>query len=518
MVALLSLVLYSLGLLQALVAGSPVPHAVVPHYFQTNPITPRNLTAATLQNELGPLLSIGTLIFGPDSPDWANATDRWNKYTVPDIQVVVVPAEESDISKIAQVKYCNQNSIEFLARNRGHGLSTSLNSFKGLEINLDSLGAITIQEGGETAILQGGTYAGEVIETLYAQGYVTPTGSTACVGVLGPTLGGGHGRYEGLYGLILDTIVHFNVVLADGSEVGVNETSHEDLFWALKGAGHNFGIVTSVVKKIYPKGADTWHTHAYIWAQDKLETVFEALNEFHTSDNGTTPPLMGASYGAIIINSSISETEAILSFGFNYAGPAEDAEKLLAPFNAIEAIWEGADDVTYPELSGISQDTCAGAQYALSSTMTLKYNATAQRLLYNHFNEKAALYPELAVTALLWHEGYATAGLQAVDPYSTAYAHREENHLMLFDVAVPVGSNLSEAATIWAKEAQEIWNAGQPDRQPAIYVNYASGNEWETLESIYGYEEWRLKKLRHLKAKYDPHNRFRYYVPIIAHN
>jgi FAD/FMN-containing dehydrogenase len=107
----------------------------------------------------------------------------------------------------------------------------------------------------------------------------------------------------------LDTIVHFNVVLADGSEVGVNETSHEDLFWALKGAGHNFGIVTSVVKKIYPKGADTWHTHAYIWAQDKLETVFEALNEFHTSDNGTTPPLMGASYGAIIINSSISETE-----------------------------------------------------------------------------------------------------------------------------------------------------------------------------------------------------------------
>jgi hypothetical protein len=112
--------------------------------------------------------------------------------------------------------------------------------------------------------------------------------------------------------LIADTFVHFNVVLADGTEIGVNAESHEDLFWALKGAGHNFGIVTSVVKKIFPSEAPTWHTHTYIWSQDKLETVFEALNAFHTSDNGTTPPLMGATYGSIIINSSISETEVCI--------------------------------------------------------------------------------------------------------------------------------------------------------------------------------------------------------------
>lgn len=103
MVALLPLVLYSLGLLQTLVAGSPVPHAAIPHYFKTNPITPRNLSVATLQNELGPRLSNDTLIFGPDSSDWANATNRWNEDAVPDIQVVVVLAEESDISKIVSV-------------------------------------------------------------------------------------------------------------------------------------------------------------------------------------------------------------------------------------------------------------------------------------------------------------------------------------------------------------------------------------------------------------------------------
>ena len=103
--------------------------------------------------------------------------------------------------------------------------------------------------------------------------------------------------------------MHLNVVLADGSEVDVNETSHEDLWWAMKGAGHNFGIVTSYRAKIYPRPANTWHYHHYVWTQDKLETVFEELNNLHTSDNGTTPPLMSFETGAITMDTSISATE-----------------------------------------------------------------------------------------------------------------------------------------------------------------------------------------------------------------
>lgn len=127
--------------------------------------------------------------------------------------------------------------------------------------------------------------------------------------MLGLGLGGGHGRLEGIHGLVADGFVHLNVVLADGSEIGVNATSHEDLFWAMKGAGHNFGIVTSVLVKLYPKPATTWHYHAYVWTQDKLEVVFEELNKLHVSDNGTLPPLMSVETGAITMDTSISETE-----------------------------------------------------------------------------------------------------------------------------------------------------------------------------------------------------------------
>lgn len=130
---------------------------------------------------------------------------------------------------------------------------------------------------------------------------------------MGPALGGGHGRLEGLHGLVADNMLHLNVVLADGSTIGVNETSHKDLFWAMKGAGHNFGIVTSVDVKIYPSLSPTWHWHNYLWAEDKLESVFKELNKIQ--DNGNAPARLGSSFGSIALNKTVSATKVrILPF------------------------------------------------------------------------------------------------------------------------------------------------------------------------------------------------------------
>jgi hypothetical protein len=128
---------------------------------------------------------------------------------------------------------------------------------------------------------------------------------------LGPALGGGHGRFEGQYGLISDNISNLNVVLADGSAIRVNETSYADLFWAMKGAGHNYGIVTSFEMKIHPRLVDSGHYHNYVWAEDKLETVFKELNKFH--NNGSTPVLMAVNFGEFSIDTNISATKAINS-------------------------------------------------------------------------------------------------------------------------------------------------------------------------------------------------------------
>lgn len=102
-----------------------------------------------------------------------------------------------------------------------------------------------------------------------------------------------------------------NTVLADGTTVTVSETSHPDLFWAMKGAGHNFGIVTSMEVKVYPRDTFTWHYHDYYWSGDKLETVFERLNTFH--GNGSTPVKMGVNFGSFTINPRFSNTSVSYS-------------------------------------------------------------------------------------------------------------------------------------------------------------------------------------------------------------
>ena len=124
---------------------------------------------------------------------------------------------------------------------------------------------------------------------------------------MGPALGGGFGRYQGLYGLVSDNFITLNIVLADGSEIQVSKNKYPDLFWALKGAGHNFAIVTSAELNIYPRNIETWHYHNYAWTQDKLERIFETLNKIQ--GKGKTPTKLAVNYGQFSLDPLYSKTE-----------------------------------------------------------------------------------------------------------------------------------------------------------------------------------------------------------------
>ncbi|KAK6210534.1 hypothetical protein LQW54_006142 [Pestalotiopsis sp. IQ-011] len=511
-------------LMEGLVFGAPMASdSTTRGPLQKYPFTRRDLSVLTLHQELGPLLSNISTILGPDSPEWTNATTRFNIYSRPDVQAVVVPGKESDVAKI--VTYCNDNSIDFLAYNRGHGLPTTLQIFQGLQINLGQLTGISIAEDGTSALVQGGVDNGQVLEAVWDQGYVTTTGTATCVGVMGPGLGGGHGVYEGQYGLVMDNFLHLNVVLANGSAIGVNETSYPDLWWGMRGAGHNFGIVTSAQMKLYPREIESWFYKNFWWTGDKLETVFGALNELHAKDNGTTPPKMGFEAVLISMNETVSKTEdqATLYWSFAYAGPAEDAEELLAPFNAIEAVGTKGGSTSLPNLSNAMTaagegGSCYPQRFVGASTLTGQYNITAQRRIYDLFNRKVAEYPELAAVSSMYNEGYATKGMEDIPKELSAYPHRDSKHIIYFLSAIPDEdeSDLKAVAEEWAKETWDLWLEGEDvGSRPTTYVNYAFGHDYETQASIYGDEAWRLEKLRELKAEYDPNNRFRYYNPIV---
>ncbi|KAI0871075.1 hypothetical protein GGS24DRAFT_76006 [Hypoxylon argillaceum] len=490
--------------------------ATIPRYFERELTTRQGLSSARVSAELGPQISRDSSIFGPsNSTLWDQVTARWTTASKPTIQLVVEPSEESDVATI--VKYCNENGIEFLALTGGHGIAASLHSFNGIQISTWKLNQINVDPDGKTAWFGGGVNVGNVTEYLWERGYVTTTGGCECVGMMGAGLGGGHGRHEGLYGMIVDNILQLNVVLADGRAITVNSTSYNDLLWGMKGAGHNFGVVTSFQMNIFPAGPPTWHWHSYIWTGDKLEAVFTAINNYH--GNGTTPVNAAFEAGDFLVHEDVSTTEPVLFWSFSYRGPADEAEALLTEFNAIPAVTSQMGDVPYNQIakaqgSSWSSPICAKNQNHITSTAGLQvYNLTAERLIFDGFAAMMVSNPELAAGASMMHEGYSTARVDAIPSDSTAYPFRADHHLMLADVPI-TSSDQKAAALKWVAEIRDQWNAGQPGRLPDAYTNYASG--LETVQQWYGHESWRIERLRALKAKYDPHNAFRFYNPIVG--
>ena len=123
---------------------------------------------------------------------------------------------------------------------------------------------------------------------------------------MGPGLGGGLGRYVGYFGLVLDNIIEMDVVLADGSMVTVSDASHPDLYWGMRGAGHNFGIVTRFNYKVYNIPYPDWYIATLIFTSDKLEAVFQLINTYGA--NGTQPKEVTI-YPLYAMNPEISVTE-----------------------------------------------------------------------------------------------------------------------------------------------------------------------------------------------------------------
>ena len=132
------------------------------------------------------------------------------------------------------------------------------------------------------------------------------SGAAGCVGLMGAGLGGGYGRYEGYTGLVLDNIIDMDVVLANGTSVFVSGTSNPDLYWAMRGAGHNFGIVTKLTYKLHDALSPTWYLSNMIFTRDKLEPVFEQLNKLIA--NGTMPVRV-INYALFVMDPNISTTD-----------------------------------------------------------------------------------------------------------------------------------------------------------------------------------------------------------------
>jgi hypothetical protein len=459
-------------------------------------------------------LSRGARIYYPGTTEFNQSTTRWSTLDAPFITITVEPATENDV--VETVKFANERKIPFLAVNGGHGAITTVGEMDyGIEIWMRQLRSVSIAKDGKTATFGGGVLVKNVTDALWAAGKQTVTGGCECVSLLGPGLGGGHGFLQGRRGLISDQFVSMNMVMADGKLHTIDKRS--DLWWAVQGAGHNFGIVTSVTSKIYDIQYRQWAFKSFIFTGDKVEALYGNINKYLL--NSGKQPVDIINYSFFFNLPTLDPKNPVIMFFILQEGAAVVDKRYTDPFTALgpSVTENGTGDYTNLAAwtsNGEKDPPCQKAGFTnIRFPIDLQtYDVSAQRKVYDNFAAALKETPALNNSLFLF-EGYSLQGVKAISDQSTAIPFRQNNLLVApLIIYTPAGKDLDKKAERLGESLRQTLHKASGKKELHTYVNYAFGNE--EVENWYGFERWRQDRLLALKNKYDPHRKFSFYAPI----
>lgn len=343
------------------------------------------------------------------------------------------------------------------------------------------------------------------------------TGTCECTGFLGPGLGAGHGWLQGHHGLIADQFISMEVVLADGSNKTVTAESDPDLWWALRGAGHNFVIVTSVTVKTYDIQHRDWARETMTFTGDKIEAVFQAIND-KIFRNGKQDE------DVVVWSSMLNAKE------FDSQNPVIIVYLLQEGVKAVNAKYSAAlkslGPVRVENTPGTYTDLAAWTRVSMDDPPCQKldsnnirfplylesYNITAVRKVYDMFAAALRDKPEFANSMILF-ENYPRQGVQKVKNKDSAFAFRNDGILAAPLINFrPGNKDVDGLAIVLGEALRTALHNGSNRKTMHTYVNYAFR---DSKDEMFGEESWRQEKLAALKAKYDPIGRFNFYNSVV---
>jgi FAD binding domain/Berberine and berberine like len=367
----------------------------------------------------------------------------------------------------------------------------------GVVIDLAGLRAIEVDPGARTVRVEGGATWAEVDKATHAHGLAVPSGVISTTGVGGLTLGGGHGYLTRKYGLTIDNLIAADLVLADGQKVTASATDHPDLFWAIRGGGGNFGVVTAFHFKAHP--VHTVIGGPMIWpladAPEVMRFYLEATADAPDDVYGffatmTVPP--GPPFPEHL---HLTKACGIV---WCFTGEAAQADRMLERFRRFKA--PAADfvgPIPMPSLNGMFDALYpSGLQWYWKGDFFEKVDPAAIAL-HLKYSEKL---PTMHSAMHLYPVDGAASRVGETD---TAWAHRRAK---FSQVIVGVDPDPVNGGRIreWARD---YWMALHPHSSGSAYVNFMMADEGdERVRATYGGNYARLSQLKH---KYDPANFFR---------
>jgi FAD/FMN-containing dehydrogenase len=361
--------------------------------------------------------------------------------------------------------------------------------------------AVWVDPAGRIALVQGGALWGDVDHETQAHGLATTGGIIGHTGVAGLTLGGGIGFLMRRHGLAIDNLLAAEVVTAEGGIVRASVDEHPDLFWALRGGGGNFGVVTTFRFALHPVGP-TVVAGPVFWAADDTTDVLrfyrdftaEAPDELGTVVRlGTVPPLP-------VIPEDLHWRPAI-AVACCYAGAVEDGERAVRALRRLGTpLVDLLSPTPYVAFQGALDDTVLhGWHYYWKSTNLADLSDDAIAVIADHAYSAGSPRSYSA----MFHMGGAVA---RVPHAASAYAGRDVAHNIIID-AVWLPDESSELAAAEPAWARRFLQALEPHRVCSVYVNFLdSDDDASRVREAYGNHVYR--RLAEVKAKYDPDNTF----------
>jgi FAD/FMN-containing dehydrogenase len=434
-------------------------------------------------------------VITPHEPGYDEARRVWNGLHDKRPGVMVRPVDVRDVQAVLRLG--REWDVEIALRSGAHSPTGHSSSEGGLVIDLSAMRGVTVDAERRTARANGGALLGELDVAAQAHGLVCPVGVIGHTGVAGLTLGGGVGRLQRRYGLTIDNLRAVELVTADGRFVRASETEEPDLFWAIRGAGHNFGIVTAFEFELQPFGG-VLHRGTRIYRAADAQAVWAVVRNAAPTlpDALTCIVAIGRAEPVEDYPASIAG-EPVVVVGYNHCGDAADVDRDVAPLKAGPTP-VAVREVSLPYLEvQTAHDLVLG--FGHRSVIESAYANDLRPAAIDALVEHAAEAPDGASFSVTVQGG--AIGRVADD--AMAYTGREA----AFDLSADSSWDdpATDAAQIgWIDRALEI---AAPDTTLGRYSNGSTRAGPEQTRAIFG--DAKLDRLRALKRTWDPDNVFR---------
>jgi FAD/FMN-containing dehydrogenase len=398
---------------------------------------------------------------------------------------------------IAGVNFAREQGLLLAVRGGGHNGAGLGTVDDGLVLDLGLLNGVRVDPIARTARVEGGALLSDLHHATAPFGLAMPSGIVASTGVGGITLGGGIGHLTRQLGLTIDNLLEADVVLADGSFVTACERENADLFWALRGGGGNFGVVTSFLFKLHP--ISTLYAGPMLWPLERAGEVLRWYREFIVG----APETLNGFFAFLTVPPAAPFPEQLWNqkvCGIVWSS-TEPPERAEATFASIRTRFSP------PALDGVGPIS----HEALQSMFDALYPAGEQWYWKSHFvNEipdaAVELHLQYAAELPTWKSTmhfYPIDGVASRVPKdATAWNHRDARWGMTI-IGVSADPADNDRMIAWARE---YWAALLPFSTGGAYVNMTMDESADRVRASYGDQYDRLARV---KATYDPDNLFR---------